>query len=42
MKSLFNLNILRAALPFILANASIPLIGVMIIAIAGHLAAVII
>ena len=37
MRRYFNFKILHAALPFILANASIPLIGVMNIAIAGHL-----
>ena len=37
MRRYFNFRILHAALPFILANASIPLIGVMNIAIAGHL-----
>ncbi len=32
-----NFQLLREAIPFILANASIPLLGIMNIAIAGHL-----
>ena len=36
-QKIFNIKLMRSAIPFIIANASIPLIGVMNIAIAGHL-----